>query len=219
MTSDELTRAVALAVPSVHADKREEIADTFIAMAISKLNRLKDTDINQQYREFTLTGGKASYKLGTDILTTTKPWNVQNMYRTDIRGWEVSVVDKDKFTPIARGSTITGPPRLATVHSNPPIMEIWPIPDSNYAVGAFVRVNITKIEDIDQRYYDVLYATAIELITAAGSPEMARLVGEEGRHQIESDTLTAWDGTIIPLARNIGQVSDKRKADSGNLRP
>ena len=68
MTSDELTRAVALAVPSAHADRKEDIADTFITMAIGKLNRLKDTDINQQYKEFTLTADKSSYKLGTDIL-------------------------------------------------------------------------------------------------------------------------------------------------------
>ncbi|MCK5601668.1 hypothetical protein KAR91_07365 [Candidatus Pacearchaeota archaeon] len=219
MTSDELTRAVALAVPSAHADRREDIADTFITMAIGKLNRLKDTDINQQYKEFTLTADKSSYKLGTDILASSKPWNMQDMYRTDVRSWSITIVDKDKFIPYARGSTITGPPTKATVYGNPPILEVFPIPDANYAVGAFIRVNITKIEDIDERYYDVVYASAIELITAAGSPEMARAVGTEGRHQMESDTMTAWDGTIIPLYRNIGQVGRRRKADSGNLRP
>lgn len=219
MTSDELTRAVALAVPSAHTANREDMADTFISMAISKLNRLKDTDINQQYREFTLTANQSSYKLGVDILTTPKPWNMQDMYRTDVRNWPITIIDKDKFTPYARGSTVTGPPTLATVYGKPPVLEVFPIPDANYAVGAFVRVNITKITDIDERYYDVVYASAIELITAAGSPEMARAVGTEGRHQMESDTLTAWDGTIIPLYRNIGQVGRRRKADSGNLRP
>ena len=213
MTSEELKKAIALAVPG-ESQNATDIADTFLKMAVSRIGRTRGLDINRKWIEFDLIANKKSLKLGVDILQN-KTWGILELWRTDIQ-MQISILSIDEFNVYARGGVATGRPEIATLHNG--ILELYPEPDSAYTVGAFVKIDLKKIDEIDERYYDVIYGKAIELINAAGNPSIAVKVADQGEKDMKNDALTEWDGHSIPLARNLGSTYRKKRYDSGNLR-
>lgn len=221
MTEQELVSAIALAVPQKDTASATTIAKSVLSIAIGKVGRMSGVTFNRDWLPFTFTANDPTYKLGSDILQKyPNVFNVQELWFTDVKGKKIRIVSLDEFNGWARGGTTTGRPTVGTVHSSSATLEVYPIPDSAYAAGAYIKRQVTQLADIPTPYHDLIYTKAIEFITAAGSPEMAAKLAKEAEDDVKRDSLIAWDGVIVESDRPIRgtTMSDSgKRADSYNL--
>ena len=215
MTYNDCVSAIAAAVPERYAANATAMATGLLNKAVLKVGRTPGANWNSEGVTFTLTSGTSNYKIGDTILGQyADPVSLQNLWRTDTRDDEIDIVSLGDFNACARGSTTTGPPEIATLHSSDETLEFYPIPDSGYTIWGLIQKEITKFEDIPDRYHDVLVDEAI----ASLDPRYAAMRAKEGLQEIADASLTRWDGDHIPITRHLGDVGGSVGSDSSNLR-
>jgi len=219
MTEQDVIDALLLVIPK-DRENAERIAKGHLKKAILKVGRMKGVDFNRDIQTFTLTTGKKEYVIGKDILSGVAGiWDIDELYLTDETRWPVKVIGIGDFDSYARGSTSTGKPQIATVHSSTATLEVWPIPDSAYNMKALVRKQIENFDDIPTGYHDVLVDYGIASIAVAGNPAVAVDFARSGLADVQADSRTSWEGNTILVERHLGGSSGATRADSGNLRP
>jgi hypothetical protein len=222
MTKDQVINAIMVAIPS-ERNRANEIAEGHLQKAILKLGRSREVDFNQDIQTFTTVSGTAEYVVGKDIFADiSNIWDISALYNTDTPNWKVNVLGVDDFSAYARGTTTTGRPQIATLHSSSVTLELWPEPDDAYNMKANVRRVIENFDAIPPAYHDVLIDYAVASIVAAmatENPNASAMMARDGAAAVSVDTKTSWSGSTILLARHLGGSTGRVRCDSGNLRP
>ena len=217
MTLDEAKEIVSLAV-GTDKPQAEDIAEAHISKAVLKFARANNTNFNRKWATGTLTSGKSSYVVGAEIFSGySEIQKVQYLWRTDVPGWPISVIGLEAFNRRARGSTTSGPPVVATIHSDKATLELYPIPDSAYTIAANLKKKITGWADIPSYYQDIVVDYAVASVMATRNAEVAVQLLKAGLDDMKYDSIVGWTGDQIPLLRHITEVDDSNTADSGNL--
>jgi hypothetical protein len=228
MTDNEVKHIIKLAIPPT-ATNADEVAEAILKKALHKIARRTDVTFNQKVKAFNLTNGTADYKFGADIFTSpndNRIWNMQELHRTDVQGWPIPIVGVDEFNFYSAGGTTTGAPYVATLHSDPIVLSVYPIPDSNYAVEALVRESIASLGEVPERYHDIVasYAAAfakmiVESGQGRGSDKSIKDMADEDFEDLKHDGPTGWSGSVFQVEQPLGDQQTGVRVDSGNLRP
>lgn len=215
-------QAKGIVATAVGADKSNalDVAESHLLKAITKLSRMNNVNFNREWVTFTLTAGKSSYKIGSDVLSEYMDIKkIQHIWHNDRSIEPIKVLGIDEYKSNCSGLSSTGVPVIATVHSSDPILEVYPVPDSNYSVSCYVKRKINKFEDIDSAYHDVVVDYALLSVSATKDPNVAIRLFEEGIDDLKYDSMVGWIGNNIPVSRHMGIQTDRANSDSGNLRP
>ena len=230
MTNIELRRIVALAIPrtAVSGDEKEKVVDAVIKKSVHKIGRRTDVSFNRHIVTFSLSSGVQDYTIGTDILTDSKyatTWNMQDLWRTDVEGWQISIYGYDQYQFHAAGGTTSDAPYVATLHSKPIVLSVYPIPDSNYPCRAQVRVLVDKLSSIPEMYHDIVasYAAAFaKVVVEAGITKDGGLsimkMSDEDMDELRLDGATGWSGGVIQVERPLDGYDNVAGYDSRRLR-
>jgi len=215
-----LTKAIMHALVGDVTDK-EAVADEFANLAARKVGRANGVDFNRVWAEFTLPSGKKTVDLGRDIGGNYgEIWNVQEMWRTDVQRWPIRVVALDEFNSVARGGTATGYPKIATVYgkAGARVLEVYPQPTDDVTVGALFKLSVKGVDDVPDRYDDVIMSTAITLFNGTRDPNVAFKMARDGMKEIQADRGTTWTGSAISSRENFGDATWSARYDSGAIR-
>ncbi len=195
----------------------QKVAKTFVKMAINNIARKRGVDFNREYKAATLTSGKGEYNLGVELFGGyPNLWSIEEMWFTDTRGKMVILLGMDDYNDRARGGTTTGRPKYGTVHSEPPILELYPIPDSSYTIRAYVTRKIDSLDDLPDIYHDVVYPLALSYVAASKDANVAIALAKDGLHAVQADSKSGYTGSKIMIQRHLGSGSTIG-SDSGNL--
>ena len=217
MTENDVKRFLEASVPSDRTNK-VEIAKIALATAISKLGRMPDVDWNRDQVNITLTAGDGDYILNVEMLGDYPSiWNIEELWHTDSQGKPVKVVGLSEFNTYKRGSTTTGRPTIATIHSSEPKIEFYPTPDSAYELWGYVQKSIVNFSEVPDIYHDVLISVGQEFIRSITDTNMASKLAEQGMNEIEEQSKTKWTGNTIDIARHLGRSGTGSGRDSYNL--
>jgi hypothetical protein len=217
MTEAQAISIIKLSLPAGLAET-DKVASALLSYALNKISRKKGVDYNREYKTANLTSGQRDYVLGADLWSGQgNVWNVQEMNCTDAKGHPIWVIGKDDWNDIARGSTTTGRPTHATVHSANRVLQLFPIPNSNYPIEAYVTKKITAITDLLEIYHDIPIDIAGLAIKAGVDPNVQMALVKEGLADILADSGTSWTGSKIMIQRPLGDSDIRMGSDSGNL--
>ena len=218
MTESDVKKFLTASVPKDRANA-EEIASLALSAAISKLGRMPNVDWNRDEVSIQLESGNDEYELNVDILESyPNIWNIEELWHTDSSQKPVKVVGLSEFNAYKRGSSTSGRPILATIHSSNPKLEFYPTPDSNYVLWSYVQKQVDNFNDIPDGYHDVLISVGQEYIRSITDPNMSAKLAEQGINEIEDQSKTKWTGNVIDTSGNIGRKSKGKSGyDSYNL--
>ena len=222
LTKADVLKLIEISVPAATTAGRTEIAESALSAAITRLGKIKGVTFNEELIEFDLESGKQDYKLGSDIFKKYEStWSIENMGRTDQAGWNIEILGFDDFQDGARGGRSTGIPAVATIFKQDGsyVLRVYPIPDSAYACEAQVRIGVTRFEDIPSVHHDALVSLGQTIIKASADPMLSLTMAKDGIKEIQGDSPTGWDGSVIGLDRPLDVTGRTRRSDSGNLRP
>lgn len=212
---------IELAVPSADAANKEAIAKGALAKAVAKFGRMKNASWNSKAATKSLTANKGEYDLGVDLLGDVSSWTVYEMWMTDRQGYQIYIVSVDDFNEFKRGSTNTGRPVYATLHSDENKLEFYPTPDSAYDIWIYYRKDVKNFEEIPSLYHDAVVDYAVLCVYALRDASMAlQLAGQSFKDTI-SDSLTQWNGNTITLRNYFTSYPNSvyiKSSDSQNLR-
>ncbi len=218
MTTNEAIAIIKLSLPAGDSAGADSVAASLLNYGLIKTARKRGVDFNREYKSFTLSSGKSSYILGQELFSSSpNVWNVQEMFHTDSPGRPIFILGLDDFNDRARGSSTTGRPTIATVHSNPRILEVYPEPDTDYTVKGYVSKTINKLSDIPNIYHDVPIDFASMAIKAATDASVAAVLLKEGLEDLMADAGAHWTGGKILLQRPLGIEDEGKDVDSSNL--
>ena len=141
------------------------------------------------------------------------------LWRTDVKGQPITIVGLEEFNRVARGGTGSGVPTVATIHSHDAMLEFYPIPNSNYSVGAYLKKKITGLEDIPDQFHDVVVDYGIVSIQATKDAAVAVEMLKQGIKDLLNSSMIGWAGDTIPISRHLGADGGRATSDSQNLRP
>ncbi len=219
MTESEIKKLIQAAIGEA-APNSAEIADRLFQTAVLKVGRLSNVSFNTERVTFTLTANKQDYVIGSDILTSfPDTWTLQSLWLTDEPGYNIKVVSPDEFTANYAGSSTSGKPKRATVHSvnGQSTLSLWPIPDSGYGVVGYARKPVS-FPDIPVQYHDAIVTQAYLLWQCRNVPELAAAIVADNEKDMQSDSRTAWAGNTFRVPRPISEGLDETtSADSYNL--
>jgi hypothetical protein len=192
----------------------EEVAGGLKNKAVLKVGRTPGVAWNRQHVTFNLQSGKSSYDCGVDILSDEKPAGLQYLWHTDTPSAPIRVIPVQAFNAYARGSSSSGRPEIATLHSDTKTLEVWRSPDAAYTIWGYLKKKIVNFSDIPAEYHDVVVDVAI----ASLDPANALRFATEGLEDARNDSLTPWDGSVVAIERHLGDSDAAIQPDSYNLR-
>ena len=195
MTETGLITAVAATLVGGDKASRNAAAKTFVQGAIKKVGRTPNVDFNRTYVKFTLKSGVKTYTIGKTILKQhSNLWNMQNLHHTDSLGHPIHIFQLGRFNAVARGGSSSGRPSVATIHSWPAILEVYPSPSQDYEVMGYVPRKIVKLSDIPDDYHDVVETIAIAKAAASKEPEVAVALAGSDLREVQNESKTGWQG-------------------------
>lgn len=199
----------------------QDLAKIGYSMALNRVGRVDVVPWNKEATTFDTISGTSSYLLETDIFTSySKIRGLVSLFRTDVRGQEIPIYHYSLFNRIARGSTTTGQPEIATLNGRDKKLELYYVPDGIYTIWAYLRFALYPA-DIPDEYIDMIVWDAVLcVINAQEKPLLYQKAKEEYAElyrRLESETLTKVEVTQIRPAYVLGNVPNRRrKVDSGN---
>lgn len=216
MTEPEILTGIKLGLKGIPTADADEIARVYMKKSILRVGRINGVTWNKEAIEFTLTSGQQKYVMGVDIPNLR---GIGTLFRTDTQTNPIPVVDVNEFGRSARGSSTTGKPILATIHSDSVTLEFYPIPSGNYTIWGYIKKKIVNLADIPEEFHDVIIDYAIASIGASEDKSVAVAFARAGLDDLKDETLTVWDENVIPLGRHLVEPSSIwQDPDSGNLR-
>lgn len=218
MTTEQAISIIKLSLTGMDSASADKVAGSLLSYGLVKVARKRGVDFNREYATFILSSGKNSYVLGQELFSANpNVWNLQEMYHTDVAGRPITVLGLVDFNDRARGSSTTGRPTIATVHSNPRTLEVFPNPDKDYTVKGYVSKTIEQLSDIPDIYHDVPIDFAGLAIKAATDASVAAMLLKEGLADLMADAGAHWSGGKILIDRPLGTEGGGRIADSSNI--
>jgi len=218
MTEAELVQIIAAAMPQ-NSSNAETLGKLLLKKAILKIGRMQGVQFNREWVPFSLKSGKQDMVIGSTILNDYPGvWNMQEMWRTDTGGWNIPIVGIEDFQVYAAGRTTSGAPYIATLHSQKGTLTVYPIPDQDYPVKAYVRRKIVGLEDVPDMYHDTLADYGVIAAQALSSPQVAAELLRGDLKDLLGDALTGWSGSTIGAERGLAEEAGTSLVDSGNLR-
>lgn len=212
---------IELAVPSADSANKEIIAKGALAKAVAKFGRMKNVSWNSKAVTKSLTANKGEYDLGVDLLGDVSSWTVYEMWMTDRQGYQIYIVSVDDFNEFKRGSTNTGRPVYATLHSDENKLEFYPTPDSAYDIWIYYRKDVKNFEEIPSLYHDAVVDYAVLCVYALRDANMALQLAGQSFNDTITDSLTQWNGNTITLRNYFTSYPNSvyiKSSDSQNLR-
>ena len=218
MTTEQAIDIIKLSLTGADSASANTVAASLLSYGLVKVARKRGVDFNREYTSFTLSSGKSSYVLGQELFSANpNVWNLQEMYHTDVAGRPIIILGLVDFNDRARGSSTTGRPTIATVHSNPRTLEVFPEPDKDYTVKGYVSKTINSLSDIPNIYHDVPIDFASLAIKAATDASVAATLLKEGLADLMADAGAHWSGGKILIDRPLGTEDGGKFADSANI--
>ena len=218
MTEDQAILIVEAVIPATHPN-RNELAKAVLGKAVLKIARVQGVEFTKRWEGFSLETAKASYIIGKDILSKFPSLTaMQDLWRTDVSGWPIDIISVGKFSAESSGLTNTGPPRVATIHSNPPILEVYPIPDSDYPVRAKIRSKISAFNDVPSEYRDAVIDQALLFVKAMQDAGVLMRLTAENANEIRADGPLTWTGDTVGF-ESLGHRSSTLPPDRVNVVP
>ncbi len=187
-----------------------EKAQSYFNAAVSQLGKMDEAYWNKEVKTISTVNGQSSYVIGTDILTDKGPvTGISQIWRTDIQGAQVPIWRVDKFNSYARGSTSTGAPRIACLHSKTQTLEFYYIPDGVYSLWSYVRYPL-YFTDIPDHHNIILAWMGIMIGSkpAYQAYSKAKDLYVNCLKDISSESLDKWDGSRIVPEFLIGQETE-----------
>jgi len=218
MTEQDIKRLIHASIPS-DAANRDEIADDLFEAAVLKIGRLPNVSFNTERITFNLTANKQDYIIGVDILSNfPEAWTIQHLWITDEAGHNIKVVSQDEYTANYAGSTTTGKPTRATIHSVDGVskLSVWPIPDSAYGVTGYARKTV-GFADIPDQYHDAIITQAYLIWQARNNASVASALALDNEKDMQGDSRTSWSGSTFRVPRPMSQINRVKRADSYNI--
>lgn len=216
MTEPDILDAISIAIPANRANA-EKIARSYLKKSILKLGRMSGVSWNRKVITFTLISGQQEYKAGVDSIPDLR--GMGTIFRTDTPSNPIPIVDVQEFSRSARGSSTSGTPILATLHSDSTTFEIYPIPAGNYPMWGYIKKKIVNLSDIPEEYHDILIDYAIASIGASEDKRVAVAFAKAGLDDMRDEALTIWEENVVPIGRHLGgSVGVSGIIGSGNLR-
>jgi hypothetical protein len=216
MTETQAINIIKLSLGGV-ADA-DNIAKSVLQYALTKASRLRGSDFNREYKAATLVSGTQNYTLATLFGSQSNVWNIQEMWCTDTTNAAVTIIGLDDFNDRAAGGSSSGRPTIGTLHSKTRELRLYPIPDSNYPIEAYVTAKIAKLSDVPDVYHDVIIDMAGLAVKAISDPNVQMALVKEGLKDLMIDSGGGWTGSKIlhptPLSRGQRVRGD---TDSSNL--
>lgn len=217
MTEAMIEATIALAVGKDKAGATE-IAKACRQAAVLYVGRMRGVDFNRELLTLNTIAGQTSYVVGKDFATNQPVLrNIQDIWRTDRTSAPIRLVPLDEFSAHARGSATVGAPQLATIHSNPKVLELFPTPSGVYTLKLYCKKRITALEQIPEDYHDVVLHVGITIAASLASPQFSLQMVKEGLADIQADTMLGWDGSRVDVDRILDQSTNARYSDSQNL--
>jgi len=199
------------------AQDADKLANDFFNKAVIHVGRTLNVDFNRKWVTFNLVASQGSYVLGKDIMAEMSDiMNAQSLYSTD-NVQPIVLMELDKFRNITGGLTASGRPTHATIHSANKTLELYPTPDGTYEYGLYVRRYISRFEDIPEAYHDVVADTGVMMVKAIDDPQIAVMLAQQGRGDMQNDNVMGWSGSTVRASRGLDRGGGLG-ADSGNLR-
>ncbi len=198
----------------------EKVAGDILETAVRKVGRMQGVAFNRDNITFALTSGLSSYQIGKDLFKKYPAiWNMEYLWMNQAPGQRCYVVELDTFNEHARGNTVSGYPKYATIHSKDKTIEFWPSPNGAYSMIAYAKENIEDLNKIPVDYHDLVLAVGYEFIHAAHNPSAASKLAREGRNEVQADSQTGYSGSTFPVQRHLGRTAStsRTKADSFNV--
>jgi len=218
MTEDQAVMMVKAAFPAEHPNV-DNLARAFLAKAVLKIARQQGVEFTKRWEPFSLTTGKSIYIIGRDILSKFPSLSsMQDLYRTDVSGWQIDIMSVGRYSAESSGLTNSGPPRIATIHSEPPILEVYPIPDSDYPVRAKIRGKISAFDDVPSEYRDIVTDQAVVFVRAMQDAGVLMRLTAENIEEIRADGPLIWTGDSIGF-ESIGHKGGDLPPDRVNVVP
>jgi hypothetical protein len=151
---------------------KNELAEGALAGAVNFFSLLGEYRWNEQYLTATLTSGTSLYRMD-DLVSD---YQVRRIFDECI--WftgerqKVEIVDRERYNAESRGTTSTGKPRIAIVHSKDMIVEFWPTPNDNYAIWFMGGIVLTDISELPEELQLPAVNLAIMAVAEADSPAL-----------------------------------------------
>lgn len=222
MDEAKLKRIVAAGLSGDNQANKEAIASDLITLAVMAVGRVDGADFNTGRVSVTLIAGQAVYEIGTDILSGVgKILNVSDIYHTDRPNDPVTMLGRSDFFAYASGLTGTGRPTICTLYmdGDKAQIEFCRTPDSAYTLKLTYKKKIDSLAKIPDHYHDVVMTNAMKFAAALSNGTLVTALADAGIGELSDESLTAWNGTVIPLARSLYQGQRvPGRTDSGNLR-
>lgn len=218
MTEVQAIMIVESVLPAAHPN-RNDLAKAFLDKAVLKIARQQGVEFTKRWEAFSLETAKASYIIGKDILSKFPSLTaMQDLWRTDVSGWPIEILSVGKYSAESSGLTNSGPPRVATIHSNPPILEVYPIPDSDYPVRAKIRGKISAFDDVPTEYRDTVVDQALVFVKAMQDAGVLMRLTEQNVNEIRADGPLTWTGDTIGF-ESLGHRGSDLPPDRVNVVP
>lgn len=230
MTTDEALNLIKAEMAGDDSDLRNRVARAALQSAVGAFNRLGNFWWNQKNLEFTLssssTGEYEAESLWPGyVVRRIEPtiWYVGENRRIEVLN------DIEVFNNLTKANpTDSGQPKIACFHSNTGILNVWPVPGSDYTCTVIVYFLITKITDLPVEYHDLVVDRAVMMAAPSRVGNQVNPAWQaakdswiEGRQEVLAlGRLLEWTGTQIPpdewteYASTSGRTSNP---DSSNL--
>lgn len=209
-----------MSLKGVPARDKAKMAYSLAKDAIGRLNTVPWNKITDT---FDLTSSKGEYVVGSDILSNhTDIKGIIELWRTDQQSSQVKILSVQEFNAYRRGYTTPGAPTFATLRDNKDReleLEIYPIPNDNYTLWAYLRTPL-EVGDIPDDYQDIILWKAIMIANLDNSSYYlkAKEMYLEIIDSLRRESYTRWEGTRINPDFPIGgSYSSSGRPDSGNI--
>lgn len=221
MTENEIVEAVRLGISVGDKTASDVQAKAFVSMAVANIGKMTGVDFNRKTVTFSLTASTQSYIVGKDILTAhNNIVNIQDLFRTDTEGWPIKIVSVEDFNIYTKGGSSSGAPEVATIDRDIPnelVLRVYPIPDSAYPCSCTVRVAVSNLQDIPDRFHPAIYAEAVNLFNVSTNPSVALQLANQNKQDIRADGYSGYDGGHIDIDRRLYRKRRGGRATSWNL--
>jgi hypothetical protein len=201
LTTEDAVAIVALTLPGPESPAKLARAQAVLEMAIKSLSAIGNFEWNRQQFLITLTANIATYTAG-DLFQGAQVTALMGMLWFADAAYYAKQVKYSEFEEKARGKTETGRPRIITMHSARPVVEVYPIPEQTYTGRIMVGFIPSMIEDLPTLDYVAI--------------DKAKMLALPADNPVYPACLANWQEAKQNIRDNDGYIKDDSRLVEGD---